>query len=47
MSIKYLYEYGYDVYSQNGEDGINKFLLNHLELASGVVLDEFCYFNID
>jgi hypothetical protein len=39
MSIKYLYEYGYDVYSQNGEDGINEFLLNHLELASGVVLE--------
>jgi len=36
---KYLYEYGFDVNSQNGEDGINLFLLNSLNITGGLVLE--------
>ena len=35
----FLYTYARNVYSANGEDGINKQLLNHLQIDGGVVLE--------
>ena len=37
--IDLLYNHSSDVYSANGEDGINEYILKHLELDSGVVLE--------
>lgn len=34
-----LYTYSENVYSANGEDGINKQILNHLKITNGVVLE--------
>jgi hypothetical protein len=34
-----LYEYGYDVFSSCGEDGINQKLFEHLKIKSGIVLE--------
>ena len=47
---KFLYEYSIDVFSQNGEDGINKEIFEHLSITSGIVLeigacDGFLYSN--
>lgn len=47
---KFLYEYSTDVFSQNGEDGINKEIFEHLGITSGIVLeigacDGFLYSN--
>jgi hypothetical protein len=36
---KFLYEYSIDVFSQNGEDGINKEIFEHLSITSGIVLE--------
>lgn len=35
----FLYFYGENVYSQNGEDGINKKLFEYLNIKSGILLD--------
>ena len=35
----FLYTYSNNTYSANGEDGINKQLLNHLDISEGVVLE--------
>ena len=35
----FLYTYSSDVYSDNGEDGINKVILDHLGITEGVVLE--------
>lgn len=35
----FLYAYSSDVYSDNGEDGINKVILDHLGITEGVVLE--------
>ena len=37
--IDLLYNHSSNVYSANGEDGINEYILKHLELDSGVVLE--------
>lgn len=37
--LKPLHEYGSDVYSQNGEDGILTFLLDKLSISDGLVLE--------
>lgn len=39
MNKKYLYEYGFDINSQNGEDGINLFLLESLGITGGLCLE--------
>ena len=37
--IDLLYNHSSNVYSANGEDGINEYILKHLGLDSGVVLE--------
>ena len=37
--IDLLYNHSSDVYSANGEDGINEYILKHLKLDNGVVLE--------
>ena len=37
--IDLLYNHSSNVYSANGEDGINEYILKHLELDSGTVLE--------
>lgn len=39
FDLKMLYEYSLDVYSQNGEDGINAKLFEYLGVTEGVVLE--------
>ena len=34
-----LYNYGYDVFSDNGEDGINEEIFKYLNITEGVVLE--------
>ena len=35
----FLYTYSEDSYSENGEDGINKKILEHLGISEGVILE--------
>ena len=37
--IDFLYNYANNVYSANGEDGINKKIIDHLNIKDGVVLE--------
>ena len=37
--IDYLYNYSNNVYSANGEDGINQKIIDHLKIENGVVLE--------
>ena len=37
--IDFLYNYSKNVYSQNGEDGINKFLFEYLDITEGYMLE--------
>jgi len=37
--MEFLYNYSKNVYSQNGEDGINKFLFEYLDITEGYMLE--------